>query len=132
MVRVVEQASSGHTRLFIQIIDFLSIRRRPTRQKYFAKHFEPSAAQRRALPGLTDKTKLATPDGLVRFYREGKGDDEILGAVVRGGRLFRLDPKILRCPITSHALTVTPLAPPYYAVARCEGRPFSRSEMIRS
>jgi len=37
LVEVVRQASGGATRLFIQLIDFLSIRRRPERSRYFAE-----------------------------------------------------------------------------------------------
>src|SRR5688500_19560783 len=35
LVETVREASEGHTKLFIQIIDFLSVNRRPDRQKYF-------------------------------------------------------------------------------------------------
>src|SRR5262245_13486696 len=34
LVDRVRQASGGHTRLFIQIIDFLSVRRRPEKEKF--------------------------------------------------------------------------------------------------
>jgi dimethylglycine catabolism A len=37
LVEVVRKASGGATRLFIQLIDFLSIRRRPERSRYFAE-----------------------------------------------------------------------------------------------
>jgi 2,4-dienoyl-CoA reductase-like NADH-dependent reductase (Old Yellow Enzyme family) len=37
LVRVVRDASDGQTRLFIQIIDFLTIRRRPDPARYFAQ-----------------------------------------------------------------------------------------------
>jgi dimethylglycine catabolism A len=37
LVRVVREASGGETRLFIQIIDFLTIRRRPDPARYFAQ-----------------------------------------------------------------------------------------------
>jgi 2,4-dienoyl-CoA reductase-like NADH-dependent reductase (Old Yellow Enzyme family) len=37
LVRVVHEASGGATRLFIQIIDFLAIRRRPEAARYFAQ-----------------------------------------------------------------------------------------------
>ena len=37
LVDVVHEASGGYTRLFIQLIDFLSIRRRPEREKYFQR-----------------------------------------------------------------------------------------------
>ena len=34
----VRRASGGHTRLFIQLIDFLAIKRRPPKDKFFAQH----------------------------------------------------------------------------------------------
>lgn len=37
LVRVVREASGGQTKLFIQLIDFLSIRRRPVPSRYFAQ-----------------------------------------------------------------------------------------------
>jgi len=37
LVRIVREASGGHTKLFIQLIDFLSIRRRPVPSRYFAQ-----------------------------------------------------------------------------------------------
>ncbi len=38
LVETVRSASEGQTRLFIQLIDFLSIRRRPTREKFLGQH----------------------------------------------------------------------------------------------
>ena len=38
LVETVREASAGETRLFIQLIDFLRINRRPTAEKYFQKH----------------------------------------------------------------------------------------------
>lgn len=38
LVRTVRAESGGHTRLFIQIIDFLTIRRRPTPEAFFSRH----------------------------------------------------------------------------------------------
>src|SRR3979409_1603752 len=37
LVRIVPEASGGETRLFVQIIDFLTIRRRPDPARYFAQ-----------------------------------------------------------------------------------------------
>src|SRR5262249_37432565 len=37
LVRVVREASGGQTRLFIQLIDFLSIRRRPLPSRFFGE-----------------------------------------------------------------------------------------------
>ena len=38
LVQVVRDASRGHTRLFIQVIDFLTVRRRPTPEAFFSRH----------------------------------------------------------------------------------------------
>ena len=51
LVDVVRKASDGHTRLFIQTIDFLSIRRRPAPDKYFERFLAITAQHRRALSG---------------------------------------------------------------------------------
>jgi len=48
LVRVVRGASAGHTRLFIQIIDFLTIRRRPDPAKFFERYLTISPAHRAA------------------------------------------------------------------------------------
>jgi dimethylglycine catabolism A len=48
LVRVVRTASAGHTRLFIQIIDFLAIRRRPDPAKFFARYLVITPAHRAA------------------------------------------------------------------------------------
>jgi dimethylglycine catabolism A len=49
LVEAVRRASGGHTKLFIQIIDFLAVRRRPTKETYFRRFFT-----------VTDRHRLAT------------------------------------------------------------------------
>jgi len=49
LVDVVKRASGGETRLFIQIIDFLAIRRRPEPSKFFERFLELTEAHRRAV-----------------------------------------------------------------------------------
>ncbi|MCB9560675.1 MAG: NADH:flavin oxidoreductase [Kofleriaceae bacterium] len=49
LVRAVRDASDGETLLFIQIIDFLAIRRRPPRDKFFARFLAITARHRDAL-----------------------------------------------------------------------------------
>jgi 2,4-dienoyl-CoA reductase-like NADH-dependent reductase (Old Yellow Enzyme family) len=44
LVRRVRAASGGRTKLFIQLIDFLRIRRRPSPERYFADIFAPTPA----------------------------------------------------------------------------------------
>jgi 2,4-dienoyl-CoA reductase-like NADH-dependent reductase (Old Yellow Enzyme family) len=48
LVRTVRAASAGHTRLFIQIIDFLAIRRRPDPAKFFERYLAITPAHRAA------------------------------------------------------------------------------------
>jgi 2,4-dienoyl-CoA reductase-like NADH-dependent reductase (Old Yellow Enzyme family) len=49
LVETVRKASQGHTRLFIQIIDFLTIRRRPTPENYFRRYLTISDRHRERL-----------------------------------------------------------------------------------
>ncbi|AXK79905.1 NADH:flavin oxidoreductase [Pseudolabrys taiwanensis] len=49
LVDAVREASHGETRLFIQLIDFLSIRRRPDRAKYLERFLTITDAHRQAL-----------------------------------------------------------------------------------
>jgi 2,4-dienoyl-CoA reductase-like NADH-dependent reductase (Old Yellow Enzyme family) len=49
LVARVRRASDGHTRLFIQLIDFLRIRRRPEPAKYFERFLQITDAHREAL-----------------------------------------------------------------------------------
>lgn len=56
LVDVVRQRSGGQTRLFIQIIDFLAIRRRPEKEKYLQRFLvvRDVHRERLALPNATD------------------------------------------------------------------------------
>ncbi len=49
LVRAVREGSGGETLVFIQIIDFLAIRRRPPRDKYFARFLAITGRHREAL-----------------------------------------------------------------------------------
>src|SRR5258706_15833885 len=46
LVQRVREQSEGHTRLFIQIIDFLSVKRRPEKVKYFGTFFTANQQHR--------------------------------------------------------------------------------------
>jgi len=56
LVETVRRESQGHTRLFIQIIDFLAVRRRPPKDKFFARFFEIQPLHRAALSEATGDT----------------------------------------------------------------------------
>ena len=49
LVETVRRASGGETRLFIQVIDFLTIRRRPEREKFFRRYLKLTDRHRRAV-----------------------------------------------------------------------------------
>ena len=49
LTECVRRASNGETRLFIQIIDFLSIRRRPSAEKYFERFLQVTPRHREFL-----------------------------------------------------------------------------------
>ena len=53
LVDTVREASGGHTRLFIQIIDFLSVRRRPEKEKFFDRFLLVEDRHRRAIAETT-------------------------------------------------------------------------------
>jgi 2,4-dienoyl-CoA reductase-like NADH-dependent reductase (Old Yellow Enzyme family) len=56
LVETVRRASEGHTRLLVQLIDFLVVRRRPEPQKFFERFLTVTDRHRAALgdPGLPD------------------------------------------------------------------------------
>jgi 2,4-dienoyl-CoA reductase-like NADH-dependent reductase (Old Yellow Enzyme family) len=59
LVRTVRRASGGRTRLFIQIIDFLRIRRRPEPERYFREFLVLTDRHRALLPGTDDAIREA-------------------------------------------------------------------------
>ncbi len=59
LVETVHRESNGHTRLFIQCIDFLSVRRRPDRLRYFMEFLRITDNHRDALNAHKwDETKI--------------------------------------------------------------------------
>jgi 2,4-dienoyl-CoA reductase-like NADH-dependent reductase (Old Yellow Enzyme family) len=69
LVETVKRASGGHTRLFIQIIDFLSVKRRPLKDKYFARFLELKQRHREALAAATSDTGwLEAGEDAIRAY----------------------------------------------------------------
>jgi 2,4-dienoyl-CoA reductase-like NADH-dependent reductase (Old Yellow Enzyme family) len=59
LVAAVKEASHGESLLFIQLIDFLSIRRRPPRDKFFARFLAVTPRHRDALAELTGDAAVA-------------------------------------------------------------------------
>src|SRR4051812_38909472 len=54
LVETVRRESGGRTRLFIQIIDFLAVKRRPEKGKFFERFLNITDRHRRALAELTE------------------------------------------------------------------------------
>ena len=74
LVRTVRQASGGRTRLFIQIIDFLRIRRRPEPERYFREFLSLTDRHRALLPGndetIRDTLARLSPEEWPRLLSE--------------------------------------------------------------
>jgi 2,4-dienoyl-CoA reductase-like NADH-dependent reductase (Old Yellow Enzyme family) len=69
LVDVVREHSHGHTRLFIQLIDFVAVRRRPEPEKYFGRHLgvdEP--LRRRMAAAANDPAWLAADERVIRQH----------------------------------------------------------------
>jgi len=82
LVETVKGESGGHTRLFIQIIDFLAVKRRPPRDKYFARFFRLEQRHRDGLAGATSNTDwLEASDSDIRTYLND-APDELLDRVL--------------------------------------------------
>jgi 2,4-dienoyl-CoA reductase-like NADH-dependent reductase (Old Yellow Enzyme family) len=81
LVRTVREESRGHTRLFIQVIDFLTVRRRPAPEVFFSRHLAVDDELRRRLAGaLGEPQWRRASEGEVRARLAG--DDELAGAVL--------------------------------------------------
>ena len=75
LARAVHEASEGKTLLFIQLIDFLSIRRRPPRDKYFARFLALTPHHREALAKLGETATYT--DAELRARLEAIPDDQL-------------------------------------------------------
>ena len=90
LVDVVREASDGQTLLFIQIIDFLAIKRRPEKAKYFQRFLVVDEHHRRALAEVAEHTDwLTESDTNVRDYLLN-ASDEVVDFVLRSRELEAL------------------------------------------
>ncbi len=82
LVEAVRRASDGHTRLFIQIIDFLAVKRRPERNKFLERFLALTERHRHALAEETgDDDWLRHDEAEVRAFLK-TAPDEILERVL--------------------------------------------------
>lgn len=90
LVDVVREASGGQTLLFIQIIDFLAVKRRPEKSKYFQRFLVVGEHHRRALAEATEHTDwLTESETEIRDYLQN-AEDEIVEFVLRPRELEAL------------------------------------------
>jgi 2,4-dienoyl-CoA reductase-like NADH-dependent reductase (Old Yellow Enzyme family) len=94
LVEAVRARSEGRTRLFIQVIDFVAVRRRPEPRTYFARYLETGDDLRRRLAeALGDprwQDPAATSDAEVRARLAG-AERPLLEAVLTARELEALD-----------------------------------------
>jgi len=78
LVETVKEASAGETRLFIQIIDFLTVKRRPEKTKYLERFLSITPNHRRMLSEVTgDPRWLEREEAEIRTYLADAGDEVI-------------------------------------------------------
>src|SRR5205814_4352175 len=75
LVETVKRESDGQTQIFIQIIDFLSVKRRPEKEKYFATFFTVKRPHRQRLAEATSEDRwLEEEDAEVRAFLKNAPD----------------------------------------------------------
>ena len=78
LVEVVKEASRGETLLFIQIIDFLTVKRRPEKTKYFQRFLQVGQHHRDALAEATGEINwLTADDAEIRAFLEAAQEDVV-------------------------------------------------------
>lgn len=90
LVETVRAASDGETKLFIQIIDFLSVKRRPEKEKYFARFLQVNQEHRERLAEVTADTGwLEAVEAKVREFLN-QAPDEVLDRILSARELESL------------------------------------------
>jgi 2,4-dienoyl-CoA reductase-like NADH-dependent reductase (Old Yellow Enzyme family) len=78
LVETVRAVSGGETRLFIQIIDFLTVKRRPEKQKYFERFLHLEDRHRRALAAVSNNAEwVEAPETTLREFLVSAPDDVV-------------------------------------------------------
>jgi len=83
LVDEVRRGSAGRTKLFIQILDFLSIKRRPEPRKFFERYLVLTDAHRRALGERAERRGEAPPadDAAARAVLAELSEEELHGVL---------------------------------------------------
>lgn len=102
LVEVVREASQGQTKLFIQIIDFLAVKRRPDPGKYFQRFLEITDRHRRAIAEVTeDLDWISADETSVRDFLNG-APDAFIDSVLNGRELEALRFGYRECVTDTH------------------------------
>lgn len=82
LVETVREGSLGHTKLFIQIIDFLAVKRRPDPAKYFARFLKITPRHREMIAELTSDPRYLKGDETRAREFLKHASDEVLERVL--------------------------------------------------
>ena len=125
LVETVREASGGETRLFIQIIDFLAVKRRPEKEKFFQRFLEISNYHRLWLVRLTEQPEwLEAPEQTVRDYLQNASDelvDQVLGLREREALRFGYRERVTDTHL-QHIRDLPRELPPIFAAAAQRAR----------
>jgi len=90
LVATVREASEGHTKLFIQIIDFLAVKRRPDPEKFFERFLTIKQCHRDIIAGVTNDPgwRDAEESDLREFLK--RADTETLEKILESRELESL------------------------------------------
>lgn len=91
LVDVVKEASHGETLLLIQIIDFLAVKRRPEKVKFFERFLQIRDHHRRALAEATDEHGWLSADEAELRNFLAQANEELLGTVLSERELEALN-----------------------------------------
>ena len=90
LVETVREASEGHTKLFIQIIDFLAVKRRPEPAKYFERFLKITPRHREMIAELTSDPRYLNGDETRSREFLKSASDEVLEHVLNERELESL------------------------------------------
>lgn len=82
LCEAVRQSSDGHTRLFIQLIDFLTVRRRVAPTTYFSRFFTLRQEHRTRLAAATDEPRWLTCEATKVLEYLGSADERVIDRVL--------------------------------------------------
>ncbi|HYT49591.1 MAG TPA: NADH:flavin oxidoreductase [Pyrinomonadaceae bacterium] len=82
LVETVREGSRGHAKLFIQIIDFLAVKRRPDPKKYFHKFLKITDRHRHALFDVTQESNwIGADESRIRNFLMNAPDEIVEGVL---------------------------------------------------